>query len=108
MKPAQLGWDTAMQIYSPHTKDPIKVKPSYKVAHNCRGVDGNGRHNIHWVIDVEKDGEVKKYIAVAIISALRSSEICSRATVVYEVVEFDEKEKPKKVRTGHDFYRIIY
>lgn len=105
MSPVQLGWDPAMKIYLPHTMD---VKPSYEVAHDWQGVYGNGRYNIHWVIDIEEDGKVEKYIAVAIISALRSAEICGRATVVYEVVKFDEKENPEKVKIGYDFYYIIH
>ena len=94
MSPAQLGWDTAMQIYRPISKD---IRASYTIANKFEGIDGTGRYNIHWVIDVEQGGKVEKYVTVAIISAIHSAEICGRATVVYEVVKFDEKENPKQV-----------
>ncbi|KAG6886491.1 hypothetical protein C0992_003728 [Termitomyces sp. T32_za158] len=104
MTPVQLGWDPAMEIYHPRTKD---IQPSYKIAHNFEGVKGKGRYNIHWVIDVVQDGKVEKYVTVAIISAVRSAELCGRATVVYEVVKFDEKENPKKTYALKRYWRPI-
>ncbi|KAG6895546.1 hypothetical protein C0992_000685 [Termitomyces sp. T32_za158] len=104
MSPTQLGWDPAMKIYVPLTKD---IKPSYLISHDLRGIYGSGRYNIHWVIDIEKDEKVEKYISVAIISALRSAEICGRATIVYEVVKFDEKENPKKTYALKRYWKPI-
>ena len=109
MSPEELGWDTSMKIYRPPTNiREAEIKPSYEVAPEVLVLyKGNGRYKIPWVIDIEQDGKVQRYITVAIISALRSAEVCGRATLVYEVVKFDEKENPKKVRIGHDFDWII-
>ncbi|KAG5730086.1 hypothetical protein E4T56_gene1850 [Termitomyces sp. T112] len=106
MTPAQLGWDTTMQIYRPISND---IKPSYTIAHNFEGIHGTGRYNIHWVIDVEQqDDKVKKYVTVAIISAIRSAEICGRATVVHEVVKFDEKDNPQQTYALKRYWRPVW
>ncbi|KNZ73119.1 hypothetical protein J132_01198 [Termitomyces sp. J132] len=106
MTPAQLGWDTTMQIYRPISND---IKPSYTIAHNSEGIHGTGRYNIHWVIDVEQqDDKVRKYVTVAIISAIRSAEICGRATVVYEVVKFDEKDNPQQTYALKRYWRPVW
>ncbi|KAG6859609.1 hypothetical protein C0993_003691, partial [Termitomyces sp. T159_Od127] len=93
MSTERLGWDPAMGIYCPRSKD---IKPSYKIADKFEGVYGAGRYHVHWVIDVGQGEKVEKYVTVAVISAIRSAEVCGRATVVYEVVKFSEKENPKK------------
>ncbi|KAG6889541.1 hypothetical protein C0992_004801 [Termitomyces sp. T32_za158] len=105
MSPVQLGWDPAMEIYCPISRD---VQPSYKIANKFEGVYGAGRYDIHWVIDIEQEGKVERYITVAILSAIRSAEICGRATVVYEVVKFDEKENPKKTYALKRYWRPIH
>ncbi|KAH0580066.1 hypothetical protein H2248_002880 [Termitomyces sp. 'cryptogamus'] len=104
MSPAQLGWDTSMEIYRPISND---IKPSYTIADKFEGVYGKGRYNIHWLIDVEQGDEVEKYVAVSMISAIRSAEICGRATVVYEVVKFDEKDDPKETYALKRYWRPI-
>ncbi|KAG6896329.1 hypothetical protein C0993_008532 [Termitomyces sp. T159_Od127] len=104
MSPEQLGWDTAMKIYCPLTMD---IKPSYQVAHSIQGVYKHGRYKVPWVIDIEQDGKVQQYITVATISALHSKEVCDCATIVYEVVKFDEKENPKKTYALKRYWRHI-
>ncbi|KAG6858788.1 hypothetical protein C0995_013917, partial [Termitomyces sp. Mi166 len=105
MSAAQLGWDTTMNIYLPVSNT---IRPSYKVGNKFEGVHGNGRYNIHWVIDVDdKKGKLEKYVAVSIISAIRSAEICARSTVVFEVIKYNERENPKQTYALKRYWRPI-
>ncbi|KAG6836602.1 hypothetical protein H0H93_006238 [Arthromyces matolae] len=104
MSPAQLGWDTSMKIYQP--KLGIRI-PSYEIGNAFEGVYGEGRYHIHWVITLVDDGKEMEYVTVSIVSAIRSAEICSRATIVFEVVDFKEKENPKETFALKRYWRPI-
>ncbi|KAG6883365.1 hypothetical protein C0995_012413 [Termitomyces sp. Mi166 len=104
MSPAQLGWDTTMKIYLPLSNT---IELSYKAVHRLEGVDGAGRYNIHWIIDVVNKGKVEQYVTVSVISAIRSVEVCDRATVVYEVIKYDEKDDPKQTYALKRYWRPI-
>ncbi|KAG6838863.1 hypothetical protein C0991_007829, partial [Blastosporella zonata] len=87
MSAAQLGWDTDMKIYLPKSSpDPV---PSYQV--DPDDIEGK---ELHWVIDVVVNGQVEPYVTVGVISTMRSVEICSRATIVYEVIKYNERSAP--------------
>ncbi|KAG6863344.1 hypothetical protein C0991_006579, partial [Blastosporella zonata] len=88
MSAAQLGWDTDMNIYLPKS-DPV---PSYQV--NREDIKDKTCHMLHWVIDVVVNGQVERYLTVRIISVMRSVEIFSRATIVYEVIKYNERLAP--------------
>ncbi|KAG6884208.1 hypothetical protein C0993_000428 [Termitomyces sp. T159_Od127] len=83
----------------------MDIKPSYQVVHNVQGVYRHGHYKVPWVIDIEQDSKVQQYITVATISALRSEEVCNCATIVYEIVKFDEKENPKKTYALKHYWR---
>ncbi|KAG6838814.1 hypothetical protein C0991_008193 [Blastosporella zonata] len=93
MSAAELGWDTDMNIYVPTSSDldPHPV-PSYQV--NPHDIKDKTRYMLYWVIDVVVNGQVERYLTVRIISAMRSVEICSRATIVYEVIKYNERTAP--------------
>ncbi|KAG6808436.1 hypothetical protein H0H93_016940, partial [Arthromyces matolae] len=100
MTPEQLGWDTSMKIYRFHSnEDPAHpdVKPSYEVATQFQDQlqVNQSRYTIHWVIDVEEAGNTEQYVTVSTISAIRFAEICSRASIVFEVIKFKERRDPK-------------
>ncbi|KAG6858479.1 hypothetical protein C0991_002633, partial [Blastosporella zonata] len=91
MSAAQLGWDTDMKIYLPKSSHPDPV-PSYQV--NQEDIKGKKGQMLHWVIDVVVNGQVERYVTVRVISAMRSVEICSRATIIYEVIKYNERLVP--------------
>ncbi|KAG6838844.1 hypothetical protein C0991_007992 [Blastosporella zonata] len=95
MSAAQLGWDTDMKIYLPKSSHPDPV-PSYQV--NQEDIKGKKGQMLHWVIDVVVNGQVERYVTVRVISAMRSVEICSRATIIYEVIKYNERLVPTEVR----------
>ncbi|KAG6843019.1 hypothetical protein H0H87_008542, partial [Tephrocybe sp. NHM501043] len=95
MTAEQLGWDTTMKIYLPLSD---KTIPSYMVGPDCEGINGETPYHIHWVIDVLVDNKIEQYVSAAVISAMRSAEICTRATVVYEVIKFEDRYNPTEVR----------
>ncbi|KAG6908725.1 hypothetical protein DXG01_003570 [Tephrocybe rancida] len=104
MQPEDLGWDTTMKIYLPISD---KTVPSYEVGPNFQGVYGNTRYHAHWVIDVVVGGKVVKYVTVSIISAIRSAEICGRATVVYEVIKYEERFDPTETLALKRYWRPL-
>ncbi|KAG6835618.1 hypothetical protein H0H93_016476 [Arthromyces matolae] len=106
MTPEQLGWDTSMKIYRPlpdeHPDEP-DVKPSYQVATKLQ-VD-HGIHDIYWVFDVEQGGNTTQYVSVGTLSAIQPAEICSRATVVFEVMRFDTRKAPERTYALKRYWR---
>ncbi|KAG6848401.1 hypothetical protein H0H93_000496 [Arthromyces matolae] len=113
MTPEQLGWDTSMKIYRFHSdEDPAHadVKPSYEVATQFQDQlqVNQSRYEIHWVIDVEEAGNTEQYVTVSTVSAIRSAEICSRATIVFEVIKFKERRDPKRTYALKRYWRPIH
>ncbi|KAG5636014.1 hypothetical protein H0H81_009394, partial [Sphagnurus paluster] len=90
MSPEELGWDTGMRLYVPI--DNGEQMPSYEVAHDPK----HDRYTRAWVIDVMIDEKLKQYVSVRVLSMLRAAEMVGRATVVYEVVKYEERFHPKK------------
>ncbi|KAG6818260.1 hypothetical protein H0H93_006482 [Arthromyces matolae] len=109
MTPEQLGWDTSMKIYRPlpdeHPDEP-EVKPSYQVATKLQ-VD-HGIHDIYWVFDVEQGGNTTQYVSVGTLSAIQPAEICSRATVVFEVMRFDTRKAPERTYALKRYWRSTH
>ncbi|KAG6828702.1 hypothetical protein H0H93_014778, partial [Arthromyces matolae] len=104
MTPEQLGWDTTMKIYCPISGTKV---PSYEVQNNFTGVYGKGRYHIHWIISVVEEGKQAEYVTVTIASAIRSAEICSRATVVFEVVKFEDRYDPTETFALKRYWRPL-
>ncbi|KAG6908722.1 hypothetical protein DXG01_003567 [Tephrocybe rancida] len=104
MQPEDLGWDTAMKIYLPISD---KTVPSYEVGPKFQGIYGNTQYHAHWVIDVVVDSKVVEYVTLSIISATRSVEICGRATVVYEVIKYEEKFDPTETLALKRYWRPL-
>ncbi|KAG6908724.1 hypothetical protein DXG01_003569 [Tephrocybe rancida] len=104
MRPEELGWDTAMKMYLPSLDD---VTSSYNVGPKFQRVYGNSRYHTHWVIDVVVGDEVVKYVTVSIISAPRSGEICGRATVVYQVIKYEERFDPTETFALKRYWRPL-
>ncbi|KAG6907584.1 hypothetical protein DXG01_008341 [Tephrocybe rancida] len=104
MRPEELGWDTSMKIYLPSLDN---VASSYDVGPNFQGVYGKSRYHVHWVIDVVVDDKIVKYVTVSIISDIRSAEICGRATVVYEVIEYEKRFNPTETLALKRYWRPL-
>ncbi|KAG6868196.1 hypothetical protein C0993_006409, partial [Termitomyces sp. T159_Od127] len=92
MTPEQLGWDTSMKLYPLSTLEEIS---SYDV--NADFAVENSRYHSHWTIEVTQNEGVEKFVSVSILSAARSGDICSRATLVFEVVRYSERFEPSEV-----------
>jgi hypothetical protein len=90
-----IGWDPAMEVY-----DPVSciTCPSYKVGINNQ-IFGENKYLTRWVIDIpSKDGKREKVVTVRTLSAARSEVMVGRATLVWEVVKYEERFKPTGVR----------
>ncbi|KAG5653558.1 hypothetical protein H0H81_012367 [Sphagnurus paluster] len=103
MTPEQLGWDMSMKIYD-HIKD--EVLHSYESL-DFEGVYGDTSYHLHWVLDVTVDGKTERYLSVRVLSALRATEIFGRATMVFEVIKFDERFDPKETFALKRYWRPV-
>ncbi|KAG6836694.1 hypothetical protein H0H93_004805 [Arthromyces matolae] len=104
MTPEQLGWDTTMKIYCPISGNKV---PSYEVPNNFDGVYDTGRYDIHWIFSVIEGDKQAEYVTISIASPLRSPEICSRATFVFEVVKFEDRYDPTETFALKRYWRPI-
>jgi hypothetical protein len=84
-----------MEVYDPESGTP---RPSYQVDNNSR-IFGENKYQTRWVIDIpSKEGKREKVITVRTLSAARSEVMVGRATLVWEVVKYEERFKPTQVR----------
>ncbi|KAG6827039.1 hypothetical protein H0H87_005725 [Tephrocybe sp. NHM501043] len=103
MAPEQLGWDTSMKIY---LEEWNKMESSYRLSPGIQGVQTKSRYHPHWVIDVVVD-KVEQYITIDIISSIHSTEICTRATVVYEVIKYEDRFNPTETFAPKRYWRPV-
>ncbi|KAG5643651.1 hypothetical protein DXG03_000531 [Asterophora parasitica] len=109
MRPDQLGWDTGMKLYHPLSDSNLTEAASYEVKNDFKGVyeKPQSRHHSHWTFEVTVDGATEKYISVRTISTPQFSEVCRRATVIFEVLKFDERLDPIETRVLKRYWRPV-
>ncbi|KAG5643655.1 hypothetical protein DXG03_000535 [Asterophora parasitica] len=111
MSPDKLGWDPGMMVYKPlkgrESPSPwienthYQLVPSYACGEELRKHTSYQRR---WVFSVDIDGEPKPYLTVRVISALGSSDMCGRATLVFEVIDLSDPE-PKETFALKRYWR---
>ena len=83
-----------MEVYDPQSGTP---RPSYKIGNDAR-IFGENKYQTRWVIDIpSKGGKREKVITVGTLSAARSEVMVGRATLVWEVVKYEERMEPTEV-----------
>ncbi|KAG5636006.1 hypothetical protein H0H81_009386 [Sphagnurus paluster] len=93
MSPEQLGWDTRMLLYKNVDQT---IVPSYNAGADYKGVYGDTHYHLHWVIDVTVNRKVEQFLTARIISSVRAQGMCGRATLVFEVIKYNERSNPRK------------
>jgi hypothetical protein len=85
-----------MELYDPESGTP---RPSYKIDNNSR-IFRENKYQMRWVIDIpSKEGKREKVVTVRTLSTAAQSEVMDgRATLVWEVVKYEERFKPTQVR----------
>jgi hypothetical protein len=93
-----IGWDPSMKVYDP-AKD--QSFPSYQIG-NQPEIFGKNIYSTHWEVDVPaKDENLReKVITVRALSTVGAEVMCGRASVVWEVVKWQERFNPNEVRTS--------
>ncbi|RDB16415.1 hypothetical protein Hypma_002772 [Hypsizygus marmoreus] len=101
LKPEQLGWDPAMNVFVLTTREIVR---SYRLGPKDPHKNGRGTH---WVIDLpSKAGPPEQVVTVRAL-AMPSEIICTRATIVWEVVRLVDLPKPKAVYVLKRFWRRV-
>ncbi|PFH45156.1 hypothetical protein AMATHDRAFT_44219 [Amanita thiersii Skay4041] len=82
--PAQkLGWDPTMRLYI--NGDSL---PSYRLPERIRGSPGSNLFRDNWIISVPtNDNKREEFLTIRLIDGERTQMLCSRATVVWEVIK---------------------
>ncbi|PFH47965.1 hypothetical protein AMATHDRAFT_42601 [Amanita thiersii Skay4041] len=100
--PAQkLGWDPTMALYI--DGDSI---PSYRLPERKRGSPESNLFRDNWIISMPtKNKEREKFLTVRLVDGAAAQMLCSRATVVWEVIKLRAlptftSKKGKKDRSG--------
>ncbi|KAF5366921.1 hypothetical protein D9615_010678 [Tricholomella constricta] len=104
MTPEQLGWDTGMKLYKPLDGERYDLQCSYAADEELKKKD---RYHRHWVFDVVVEGSTRQYLSVRVLSALGLGEMCGRATIVYEVIEFEKRFKPTETFALKRYWRPL-
>jgi hypothetical protein len=99
----QIGWDPAMEVYDPESCTP---RPSYEVGNDAQTFEEN-KYQTHWAIDIpSKESKREKVISVQTLSASRSEVMVGRATLVWEVVKYEERLEPTEVSLVFTVFRL--
>ncbi|KAG5650351.1 hypothetical protein H0H81_012543 [Sphagnurus paluster] len=104
MKPEQLGWDIGMKLYKHPAQE---IVPSYEAGFDFRGEYGNSPFHLHWVIEAIVDGAPQRYLTIGTLSAPQVLGMCGRATLVFEVVKYDERFDPKETFALKRYWRPV-
>jgi hypothetical protein len=100
----QIGWDPGMEVYDPESDAP---RPSYEIGNDAQ-IFGENKYQAHWVIDIpSKEGTRERVVTVRMLSASRSEVMIGRATLVWEVVKYEERLEPTEVRSVLAVFRLF-
>ncbi|KAF5376687.1 hypothetical protein D9615_007842 [Tricholomella constricta] len=104
MSPDQLGWDTTMKLYKAVGEGgEYELVASYLDSE--KSYHDRDPYQLHWSIEFGNGKE--RYVSIRVLSAVRSGEMCGRATLIFEVVKFAERMEPTETKVLKRYWRPI-